>query len=212
MTDNIVTDPKEIKRLQRELKEQQFDPGPVDGIIGQWTQKAIEFRKQSFQKEIPEDLTQRLLSIAVRQVGRVSKSKSNALFNRTSQEDQFARPQNKWRYNVNFILSCYADAMGPESPSVSDAISSKQLLESATWTQSAGGVPPCRGDVFGVYFNSIAEIAHSGLILEWPKADKFFLTVEAAHNDNYWPGNDGWPRICMRRRLKTDAFAVRKFL
>jgi hypothetical protein len=212
VTDNIITDPKEIKRLQRGLKEQQFDPGPVDGILGSWTQKAIDFRKQSFQKDVPEDITQRLLAIAVRQVGRISKSKSNALFNRSVPADQASKTQNKWRYNVNFILSCFSEAMGPESPSVSEAISSKQLLEPATWTHSAGGIPPSAGDVFGVYFNSIAEVAHSGLILEWPKTDKFFLTVEAAHNDNYWPGNDGWPRICMRRRLKTDAFAVRKFL
>lgn len=211
MTDN-TTDQKAVKRLQRELKEQQFDPGPVDGILGPWTQKAINFRKQSFQRDTPEDITQSLIAIAIRQVGQLSKSKSNALFNNVPLDEQASKFQNKWRYNVNFILSCYSDAMPPESPAISSAVSSKQLLEGATWTQSTGGVPPSAGDVFGVYFSSISEIGHSGLILEWPRTDKFFLTIEAAHHDNYWPGNDGWPRICLRRRLKTDAFAVRKFL
>lgn len=211
MTENI-TDKRAIKKLQRELKEQQFDPGPVDGILGPWTQRAIDFRKRSFERDTPEDTTQRLLSVAIRQVGRISKSKSNALFNKSPVDELAAKFQNKWRYNVNFILSCYSDTLGSDYPAISDATSSKQLLGGATWTHSAGGVPPSAGDVFGVYFSSIAEIAHSGLILEWPKTDKFFLTIEAAHHDNYWPGNDGWPRICMRRRLKTDAFAVRKFL
>ena len=219
MNQDNPTDPKEIKRIQRELKEQQFDPGPVDGILGQWTQKAIDYRKYSFERELPVETKDKLIAISVRHIGRLNKSQSNTLCNnpntviQTDQVDSVPRKQVGWMYNVNFIRSCYEKAYEEQpSPIVPLITSSKQMLENATWTQMSGGIPPLEGDVFGVYFNSLGELAHCGIILEWPKTDKFFLTVEAAHNDNYWPGKDGWPRICMKRRLKSDAFAIKRFL
>ena len=195
---------KYTKRQQRALKEQQFDPGPVDGQRGLWTIKAENYRAQSFEPQLPTEVRPRVLALAVRHVGKLSKKIFNSLVNHTQLDKVHS-----WAYNSNFVTSLLHEVV-PETDLRGSRVA--ELMCDPSWTQSLGGTPPQAGDVFGVYTSSTGKVGHCGFILEYPVGHPYFLTVEAAHGEHYWPGNDGYARVCMRRRLKSDAWCVKSFL
>lgn len=62
---------------------------------------------------------------------------------------------------------------------------------------------PQKGDVFGIYFNSVKRIAHAGFVDEW--GDKFVITVEGNTNEAGSREGDG---VYRKRRLISSIYRV----
>jgi len=68
--------------------------------------------------------------------------------------------------------------------------------------QKADGIPQ-KGDVFGIYFQSMNRVAHVGFIQKWDQ--EWVVTVEGNSNDD--GSRDGYG-VFKRRRLKSQIYAV----
>ncbi|MFB5944250.1 peptidoglycan-binding protein [Albibacterium profundi] len=62
---------------------------------------------------------------------------------------------------------------------------------------------PQKGDVFGIYFNSVKRIAHAGFVDEW--GDKYVVTVEGNTNEAGSREGDG---VYRKRRLISSIYRV----
>lgn len=66
---------------------------------------------------------------------------------------------------------------------------------------------PQKGDVFGIYFNSVKRIAHAGFVDEW--GDKYVITVEGNTNEAGSREGDG---VYRKRRLVSSIYQVASWL
>jgi len=66
---------------------------------------------------------------------------------------------------------------------------------------------PKKGDVFGIYFNSVERIAHAGFVDEW--GDKYVVTVEGNTNEAGSREGDG---VYRKRRLISSIYRVASWL
>lgn len=74
------------------------------------------------------------------------------------------------------------------------------------WKQGKGTTPQ-KGDVFGIYFDSLGRVAHVGFVRKWDKG--MLLTVEG--NSNPEGGRDGYG-VFQRRRLTSQIHVVSSYV
>lgn len=79
--------------------------------------------------------------------------------------------------------------------------------ESAAEPRDAPVSLPQKGDVFGIYFNSLKRIAHAGFVDEW--GDKYVVTVEGNTNEAGGREGDG---VYRKRRLIGSIYRVAAWL
>lgn len=104
----------------------------------------------------------------------------------------------------------YAEPRTAWSPSL---FPSKRVI----WERGLGSRPigkspaatllPQKGDVFGIYFNSVKRIAHAGFVDEWD--DKYVITVEGNTNEAGSREGDG---VYRKRRLVSSIYQVASWL
>ena len=182
----------QVKDLQRFLKSNLFDPGPIDGSYGVWTQKVELLYKQSKSKDKVTDISEsplrsKVIQTAISLIGKNTNYK-----------------QNKDSSTGGFFISYCADLSLEENsnPYPCSGLSS-DLLRNPTWTQTLLGKSPKAADVFGVYFASQKRIGQLGFIVEWMQSSKFCLTVE---NNQYLD------QVMLRRRNKSDIYAIQDWI
>jgi len=183
----------EVKDLQRLLKSNLFDPGPIDGSYGTWTQKAELLYKQSKSKDKVTDILEsplrsKVIQTAISLIGKNTIQKQNKSSSSTG----------------GFFISYCADLSLEENsnPYPCSGLSS-DLLRNPTWTQTLLGKSPKAADVFGIYFASQKKIGQLGFIVEWMPFGKFCLTVE---NNQYLD------QVMLRRRNKSDIYAIQDWI
>lgn len=79
--------------------------------------------------------------------------------------------------------------------------------EAHTGKSPASASLPQKGDVFGIYFNSVKRIAHAGFVDEW--GDKYVITVEGNTNEAGSREGDG---VYRKRRLVSSIYQVATWL
>lgn len=196
------------KTLQRELKTAGFDCGPIDGKVGKWTHKATAYSSSVCSAiDVARSNRDLFLAHALVSVGNLPRRIVLEFANRMPGECPPRMPS--WGYNAAAIQHWAAKTYGPDQTVIPSGQYSRQLLDKHTWMIGMGGIPPQSGDIFGVWHSSLGHTGHCGAILDWCPGEKYFLSIEAQHDDRYSPREDGWPRICMRRRLRSDIYCVR---
>ena len=189
---------REVKKLQRSLKQRGFDCGPVDGESGVWTKRSAFYADQVSTNPLVELKTKSdcFLNEALRTVGPLS----NPLVDRLG---------GTLCYNVRLLRYWMEQTHGRGQNRIPQyQRTSSELLSKPTWTAGLGGIPPKTGDLFGVWHESAIAVGHCGVILDWCPGEKYFLSIEGSHPDNYDPSENGWPRCMLRRRLRSDVYCA----
>ena len=198
---------KAARVFQRDLKKRGFDPGPIDGQPGKWTMLAVQ-HSSSVCHAVDDARTGRelVLAHALATVGKLPRELVTRLVNSNPDIVGTGHRLPAWNYNTALVHHWACLAGGPGQTAVAYVRDTPALLSRPTWTAGLRGIPPQPGDIFGVWYETLGAPGHCGLVLDWCAGEKYFLSLEAAHGDTYSPHSDGWPRACMRRRLRADAY------
>lgn len=203
---------RDSKRQQRDLKIQGFDPGPIDGQIGPWTRRAMGY-SSSVCRALDMAVTNRdlFLARAIVDVGNLPRRIVMQLESEIPTQFVDGRyPKiTNWNYNTLVIHRWASVVYGQGQTLVPLTQQSSSMMEKPTWIIGAGGIPPQAGDLFGVWHETQGRVGHAGVILDWLPGEKYFMSVEAQHDDRYHPKQDGWPRVVVRRRVRSDAYCVK---
>jgi peptidoglycan hydrolase-like protein with peptidoglycan-binding domain len=265
-----MSDKNTIKKRQRFLKARRFDPGPIDGVEGPWTQKAEAAYQASladlknvialqkflneqgaspklhldgiygektkaaeleYQKRLedpadpaeteppkivrPSDDRGKIMQIARSLVGvRELTGRNDGV-----QIDLFLAScglsGTRNPYCACFNVYCGDAALGRTNNPYPRSAWSPDMVVKPTWQQGIGGKNPLPADTFGIYFASKGRVAHTGLILEWKVGERHCLTIEGNTGDQDSIGTSAdreGQGVFMKRRMKSDIFAVRNWI